>query len=631
MTMNAERITAQPLVYPPPREFTLTGGGIPCGHVHAEASDGSLDVAFALAHLKEKWARHCVPSDGPGFAVRLSLDASLGTEEYALRADAVQTVITSGGRLGLLYGVETFLQLAEGGTMPSCQIHDEPFLPLRGVHIGLPSKENAEFARRLVRDLLLSMRYNTLFIEFAGCVRLDSHPEIAKAWLRGKAEGRLGLHGDMCADGEVLEKAEAAAFIEYCKSFGFEVIPEIQSLSHVQYLTRAYPDIAEDLGAVSSADVTPEELAEDPAYHCYCPSSPRSLEIIKGVADEIIDLVKPRRYVHMGHDEVYQIGLCPRCRHKSPTDLYAGHVRTLHEYLRGKGLGMMLWADMLQPISGYTTAPAIGMLPRDIVLLDFIWYFHPDEDIEDDLLGGNFKVVIGNLYSSHYPRFSDRCRKPGMIGGEVSTWCRMDERTLAAQGKLFDFLYTANMLWSPAYDEARRGEYTRQIAAMIPRLRDNLRGNTRRAGGAEILYSAPDPVPGTPIRVEIGKRYACLTFTHCTRGAGKRTALQPPDRIGVYVVQWADGAEVLIPIEYGVNIYFNGAPYGMPLQSWSDRHAGYAATWMADPVMLEDGSEMLCFPWDNPEPSKAIDWIELRETNDGPGILLFSVKGVTAP
>ena len=52
-------------------------------------------------------------------------------------------------------------------------------------------------------------------------------------------------HGSMVAGGELLEKDEVRDFVEYVKDFGIEVIPEIQSWGHVQYITYAYPEIAE--------------------------------------------------------------------------------------------------------------------------------------------------------------------------------------------------------------------------------------------------------------------------------------------------------------------------------------------------------------------------------------------------
>ena len=166
----------------------------------------------------------------------------------------------------------------------------------------------------------------------------------------------------------------------------------------------------------------------------YCPSNKKSYEIIYDIIDEIVEVVKPERYVHMGHDEIYQIGLCPRCKGKDHAELYAKHVNRMYDYLKKKGLGMMIWSDMLQPTERYLTPSSIEKIPKDIIMLDFIWYFHFDIDMEDHILPYGFNVIIGiigNMYSSHYPRFESRIAKKGMIGGEVSTWCRFDEYNLA--------------------------------------------------------------------------------------------------------------------------------------------------------------------------------------------------------
>ena len=87
---------------------------------------------------------------------------------------------------------------------------------------------------------------------------------------------------------------------------------------------------------------------------------------------------------------------------------------------------MMIWGDMLQPVTKYLTPPAVDLIPKDIVLLDFIWYFHLDKDIEDHLLERGFKVIMGNMYSSHYPRYEARRSKKGILGAEVSTWARAE-------------------------------------------------------------------------------------------------------------------------------------------------------------------------------------------------------------
>ena len=116
-------------------------------------------------------------------------------------------------------------------------------------------------------------------------------------------------------------------------------------------------------------------------------------------------------------------------------------------------------------------------LPRDIIMMDFIWYFHPGLDIEDTLLPSGFKVVVGNLYSSHYPRFLSRIKKDGMIGGEVSMWLIADEDILAKNGKLWDIMYLSEMLWNTdGYEETNRKTYNKIISKYIqPTVRDNIR------------------------------------------------------------------------------------------------------------------------------------------------------------
>ena len=78
--------------------------------------------------------------------------------------------------------------------------------------------------------------------------------------------------------------------------------------------------------------------------------------------------------------------------------------------------------------------PAIGKIPKDIVLLDFIWY-HTDKDIEDHCLIMGLKLSWQYVFQ-HYPRFETRARKKGILGAQVSTWKRMDEYNMGFEGKI---------------------------------------------------------------------------------------------------------------------------------------------------------------------------------------------------
>jgi hexosaminidase len=558
-----------------------------------------------------------------------------------------------------------------------CTIVDYPRMGMRGIHLGLPPREEIGFFRRLVRYLFVPMRLNTIFLEFAGGMRYDRHPEINEAWVNANKKGEakewpLIEHGDMDAGGRFLEKSEVAELVEYARSYGLEVIPEVQTLSHVQYITVAHPDIAEfdpDVRREHDLDLRDaDKLPSEFYYHSYCPSMEKSYKIAFDLIDEIVEVVKPKEFVHMGHDEVYQIGICPRCKGKDPADLYAEHVTRMHDYLAKKGLRMMIWSDMLQPDTSYKTPPAISRIPKDIVMLDFIWYFHPEKDLEDNLLKHGFKVIAGNMYSSHYTRYESRIVKPGMIGAQISTWCRIDEYTLAREGKMFDIVYSANMMWTAAYNSQSRYTYEKIIRDMTPRLRSQLHGKkyptqylnktsvplklpeAKHAVPAELIHALPclssyeinnvlfdfssvsEVVSQLEIKVQ--DKLDSVVFLQASAENEARIPWKSLRKVGQYFIKYEDGTEAVVPIEYGGNIGAWDRRYAAPMLPGYYRHNGYISTYYSDPYIQAKsftGKDVTVYgyEWLNPYKDKKIASIICMATNDtDAAIILFSASGI---
>lgn len=340
----------------------------------------------------------------------------------------------------------------------------------------------------------------------------------------------------------------------------------------------------------------------------------------------------------------------------------------MYDYLKKKGLGMMIWCDMLQPTERYLTTPAITKIPKDIVMLDFIWYFHFDIDMEDHILPHGFNVIMGNMYSSHYPRFKSRIAKKGMIGGEVSTWCRFDEYNLAKKGKIFDLLYSAEMFWSDKYNSDARQVYTELIQKMIPQIRDELRGIAKPEGTAisstpialpkssapslsetlgSVICNLGDNICGysfdlseaqrlsnTPIEVKVGDKFKKIIFLHTATNNAERVAWKPLPRIGEYIVKYCDNTEVVIPVEYAGNICVWTRRYAQPMPQQYYRHQGYTATYFSDPLIQaksECGQDitLLGYDWVNPYPDREICSITCKG-NDATDadILLFGLSGI---
>jgi hypothetical protein len=675
-----------PIIYPSPVSVKYSEKKIALDSIQSITTcDNSTDSDFAARYCKERLHERfgiSLPIGKSGEKIiSIGLCDDIRKEGYRITIDKDGVRLVASERLGLLYAVETLLQLTRAGEIPICEVEDYPYKSMRGIHFGLPPREEIGFARRLIRYVLIPMRYNTLFIEFAGGMRFDKHPEISEAWVQGNRAAKAGTqpkfpHGEMVAGGELLEKDEVRDFIEYARSYGFEIIPEVQSFGHVEYITYAHPEIAEVEEGSEDKKVDTRSADQPPSkfyHHSYCPSKEKSYEIIFDIIDEIVEVVKPERYVHMGHDEIYEIGLCPLCKGKDHSELYAKHVNRMHDYLEKKGLGMMIWSDMLQPTERYKTPPAVAKIPKDIVMLDFIWYFHFDIDMEDHILPHGFDVVIGNMYSSHYPRFESRIAKKGMLGGEVSTWCRFDEYNLAKKGKIFDLLYSAEMLWSDTYNSCARQVYTEIIQKMIPRIRDELRGIAKPEGTAitTVQITLPKPsrqlippaiksiicnsshcnssqningysfdlsnaqlLSNIPIEIKVADKFRRIVFLHTATNNTARIAWNPLTRIGEYIVKYSDNTEVVIPVEYAGNICVWTKRYAEPMPQQYYRHQGYIATYFSDPVIqakTECGQDitLLGYEWVNPYPGREIHSISCsgNDATDA-GILLLGLSGV---
>ncbi len=609
---------------------TVALGGI------APAADP--DEAFVSEFLSSRLLEEIdQPFSEGGVTVRIEKtdSAELADEEFHLSVSEEGVSLKAKSRLALLYAADALLQLRRGNEFLTATVEDKPDKEFRGVHIGLPKLENFEFTRRLFRYVFIPLRYNAVIIEFAGGMRFDRRPEISEAWLRADRLAKEGKqpempHAGLGAEGTILEKDDVRRLVGFAKELGLEVIPEVQSLGHVQYLTYTYPEIAEiDPNAEQVKDLRAEDAKPNQFYHhSYCPSLEKSYEIIFDVIDEIVEVAEPQRFVHIGHDEIYQIGVCPRCQNTAPDVLYEKHVRALYEHIKAKGLRTMLWADMLIR-EKYATVAARDRLPRDIVALDFIWYFHLDTDTETALLDRGYSVAVGNLYSSHFPRYLTRMNREGMLGGQISMWVRTEENAIATIGKFYDMAYLSEMLWNAeSYDERLRPVYTRIVGdAILPELREHLHGTYPKEkpmsaviplpdkGGegvpAEILKRHADAVIADGETIRVGDRVDRLIFTHGATRQMARTSWLEILKMGEYRIKYADGSIETVELGYGTNVLVYNATYGRAMPQQYYRHFGYVGTWFADPVFdgkCADGRDLtlLAMPWDNPHPEKPV-------------------------
>ncbi len=642
-----------PILWPIPQKQEYFKDRVKISCVSGMGDDASFAADFLTEQLNRRFG-DIICADGVPINIFLDTDEAYAKERFTVSVTDKEITLRAGKRIALLYAVNTFISIGDGGSFPICNIDSTPSMEFRGFHMGLPKVSNIEFTKRLFRDVLLPLGYNTLFFEIIGCMEFERHPEITENWRRCLENDPKFPHWALGCEGETISKKEVSDLIDFARELGFEIIPEVQSLGHVQWLTNTYPEIAETVTEHKKVDDTRSEDARptEKYPHCYCPSNPKSYEILFDVMDEIIEVTKPQRFVHIGHDEVYYMGLCDKCKDVPHDQLFARDVIKIYEHLKSLGYRTMMWSDMLQPDTDYKTPPAIKLLPKDIVMLDFIWYFHFDKDIEENLYAEDFDVIAGNFYSSHYPRYRKRAENERFIGGEVSTWYEVNERKYAETGKLWDLCYSAEMLWNyKNYDDAHRKAFSHVIGKYLqPRFRDlvrdkyNIKGYDvtlfEPAGGSKdgipdgILEEYPSSVIADGVTVNIGGCFDRFIIEHTALEKEMRVPNQPLKACGEYTVKYSDGTTFTVPAEYAGNVMKYDSSYGFPFPEQVYRHAGYVGTWFSDPVYEGKdchGNNVLVmgFVCENPNPDKEVESISYRASEDDIArVVLCGIKGL---
>ena len=642
-----------PLIWPTPKSAEWKEGGVGISEIIGTCPE-SLFAAYFLRDVITERFGDAVGNGGVPVKLVISHKEEYKNERYTVSVTKTGITLTAGKRISLLYAVYALVAVGDGGKFRICEIDTYPSKEYRGFHIGLPKRSNIEFAKHLFRDVLLPLGYNMIFVQIIGCMEFERHPEITEAWRRELAKNPKFPHYYMGCEGETISKGEVAELMDYARSLGFEIIPEVQSLGHVQWITTSHPEIAEIAEADKKVDDTRNEDERPDAvyHHCYCPSNERSYEIIFDVMDEIIEVTRPERFVHIGHDEVYHIGVCDKCKNTPADVLFAKDVNRLYNHLKELGYRTMMWSDMIQPVSQYKTHAAIKLLPKDIVMLDFIWYFHLDKDIEENLYPEGFDVVIGNFYSSHFPRYKKRSLADQLRGGAVSSWCEVNEYRMGKKGKFFELSYSSEMLWNhEKYSDEERRVFTYLISKYIqPVQRDLVRGKYRAEGyeettlalpvgcslgiPRELLAAYPSAIIADGASVEVGGCYDRFVIEHTALEREMRVPWCELRLSGEYTFMYSDGTEWVSRAEYGGGVLCYNSFYGHPLPESVHRHTGYIGTWFSDPVFegkTEHGEEMLVLGYvvENPHPEKKVTSISYKASEeDISTVVLCSVKGL---
>lgn len=625
-------------------------------------------------------------------------------EGYSLKITPKSIVLVAADAAGAYWGAQTLAQLVqvEGSkvTLPAATIRDWPEMPIRGAHVYVPPAQELGFFERFL-DMMASLKFNTLFIEVGGGMEFKKHPEINHAWAKfshdaltydwyktpekypssrksdqhyGRPGAKWGATGPVAlqvsryfwkdsthpelAGGQWLTQVQVKKLLAMCRDRHIEVIPEVQSLSHSYWLCCGHPEIA--------------ERQDDPWPDTYCPSNPRTYELLFDCMQEVIDVFKPR-IMHIGHDELLSVKVCPRCKKKSAAELYAGDVTKIHDFLAARGVRTLMWPDKLIRYGNFSgvgrreqdpgskkwwilppTWQAIDMIPRDIILLDWYWEVAPHAQKEFAKRG--FEMVYGNWGSGGCVNWRERSSRGKVLGAEVSSWCEMSAKEFGHNRIFYPFFPSAHSLWrgedadlmaqAPLMAQRMTAAIDRtaaldrglvkadakvqavDLSAAAEGLAKDLAGKVAcgaaartvlgagpfelltHAGKKETLDRAVIVDAATPKSrpIAIGRKAARLALLHATT---MQIALPPT----YHHYDLPPGEIVQYEVKYadGKRATFT-AVYGLDIGpiagSWPSGGPGYC--WRSVPVALGDAHTLYAQEWVNPRPKVAIESLTVK-------------------
>ncbi|MBB6731339.1 family 20 glycosylhydrolase [Cohnella zeiphila] len=538
---------------------------------------------------------------------------------YAVEIEEDEIRISAATARGWMYGACTLRQIGENGFFRYGIVYNVPLCSFRGLKVYLPAADDVDFFKSFV-DMACYYRYNHLVVEVGGAMEYKRHPEINEGWVAyceemreysGKAAeiqarfdwGKNSIHCEN-GGGRWLTQASVRELVAYCKDRGLNVIPEVPSLSHSDYLLIRHPELA--------------ERSYDPYPDTYCPSNPDSYKLLFDVLDEVADVFEPE-IIHIGHDEYYSIAICERCRGKDPAAIYAEDVNRIRDYLAGKGIRTMMWGDKLlnavakdgKKYGGAgspATYPAIDKIASDVEVMHWYWSIHREWDEQYHSRG--LSVVYGNFEGPGIPEWSRRLSR-GVKGASISNWSALNENYMQRNGIFFNMVYGCRMFWRDEYDETRFPAMAEKVFAELYRYR-----NRKILAGPHIEITH-----GTAFHREFEFFFD-----------GK--FIEPgEDHLGDYTVTFEDGSVVSCPVDYGTNI--TGFDRSWTLR-WGESFDVYEfdrslieVSYTALPV--REGAITWCIiAIPNPFPEKKIASVEFQpKKNTDARVILskFAVKG----
>ncbi len=415
---------------------------------------------------------------------------SVGEDEsYRLQITADAVHLEAPNPLGVLHGLQTFLQLVritpQGFAVPVMTIDDRPRFPWRGLML--------DSGRHFMP---LPVVYRTL--DGMEAVKLNVfHWHLSDDQGFRVESGKFPLLQQKGSDGLFYTREDIRSVVAYARERGIRVIPEFDMPAHTTAWFVGYPELASGHGPYQ---IERNWGVFDPAMDPTRDSTYRFLDAFIG---EMADLF-PDAYFHVGGDECNgkEWDANPRIQEyikahglKDNAGLQAYFSGRVQKLVAGHEKIMVGWDEVLQPGT-----------PKDVVIQSW----RGPQFVGEAVRGGNRALLSAGYYidlnqsaADHYladPEGDETAKltaeqSKGILGGEATMWSEyvtpesVDSRIWPRTAAI------AERLWSPRSTRDVASMYTR-LAVISQKLNSyGLQHNVNYPAMLSRMTGLPDPLP----------------------------------------------------------------------------------------------------------------------------------------
>ncbi len=242
-------------------------------------------------------------------------------EGYIMTIHNGNVEIISARGAGLFYGCQTLEQLLEDARdfnipIPPCKITDFPALSYRAVHFDVKHHlDHMNYYYDCI-DRLARYKINAVIFEFEDKIRYQRQPLVGAP--------------------QAISIDELAALTNYAHERQIEISPLVQGLGHATFILK-HQEYA--------------HLRELPNNHwAFCPIDEGTYEVLFDLYRDAIEATPGSKYLHIGGDEIGNIGLCSRCKPTAEKEgtlsLNLYWLKRVCDFANENGRIPIFWDDM---------------------------------------------------------------------------------------------------------------------------------------------------------------------------------------------------------------------------------------------------------------------------------------------